>query len=86
MCGGGPPPMPAPPPVAPPPPPPEAPRSPLPEPEPVVRDVNPKVRKAKSAKAKNPQAKGTQALRIPLKPSVNTGAGGGPAGGLNQGQ
>ena len=34
--------------------------------------------------ARNPQSKGTQALRIPLKQNVNTGGqAGGQGGGLN---
>ncbi len=84
MCfgrGSAPPPPPAPLPPAPPPPLP--PKPPLPDPEPIETDINPQVQRAKSSKARNPQSKGTQALRIPLKQNVNTGPSG-PAGGLNQ--
>ena len=84
MCFGGgrvqaPPPVPLPPP----PPVPEAPPAPLPTPEPVAQEVNPQVRRAKSKKAKGEYAKGSSQLRVPLKPSVNTGQSG-PAGGLNK--
>ena len=75
---------PPPPVLAPPPPPPEPPRAPLPEPDPLVTDVNPQVRRAKSRKAKGADARGgTGALRIDLKPDINTGTEG-PAGGLNK--
>jgi len=74
---------PPPPPLAPPPPAPPAPTAPLPEPEPLVTDVNPQVRRAKSKKAKSADSRGTGALRIPLKPSVNTGMSG-PVGGPNK--
>jgi hypothetical protein len=67
--------------LAPPPPPPAPPRSPTPEAEPLITDVNPQVRRAKSKKAKSQLAKGTGQLRIPLDPKVNTTAG--PSGGLN---
>ena len=86
MCifGGG---NPAPPPPAPLPPaptPPPAPPAPLPTPEPVQQgDVNPQVRRAKSKKAKGEYARGSSQLRVPLKPSVNTGQSG-PAGGINK--
>ena len=83
MCfGGSQPAPPPPPPLAPPPPPPEPPRAPVPEPTPVETQMNPQVRRAKSAKARNPQAKGTGALRIKLKSNLNTGQQG-PAGGIN---
>ena len=77
MCigGGSPPP---PPPLAPPPPPPPPPRAPIPEPEPVERDVNPTVKNPESKKDKNPYAQGTEDLKIPLKDPVN------PAGGTTQ--
>ena len=75
---------PTPPPLAPPPPPPPEPIAPLPEPEAVEAEVNPQVRRTKSQKEQNPYSKGTGALRIKLDPTVNTGAGAGPAGGLNQ--
>ena len=75
---------PPPPPLAPPPPPPTPPAPPLPEDERLVTDVNPQVRRAKSKKAKGADARGgTGALRISLKPDINTGTEG-PAGGLNK--
>jgi len=74
--------VPEPPPLAPPPPPPAPPAPPTPDPEPLVTEVNPQVRRAKSKKAKNTQAKGTGALRIKLGSNVNTG-GDAPAGGTN---
>ena len=83
MCMGGGQSVPAPPPLPPPPPPPPVPKAPVPEPEPVVQDVNPSVRRAKSKKATSPYAKGTGALRIPLKPNVQTGAAGGSSTGVN---
>ena len=73
---------PPPPPLAPPPPPPTPPRAPLPEPDPLVTEVNPQVRRAKSKKAKSQLAKGTGQLRIPLDPKVSTPTAG-PSGGLN---
>jgi len=88
MCikigGGTPPAPPPPPPLAPPPPPPEPPRAPLPEAQPLETEVNPAIKQAKSKKDRNPQAKGTGALRIKLDPNINTGAAVGPAGGLNK--
>ena len=60
-------------PSSPPPPPPEPPTAPLPSPDPLVTDVNPQVRRAKSKKDKNPMSKGTGALRIKLGSNVNTG-------------
>ncbi len=83
MCSGGGPSMPAPPPLPPPPPPPPVPKAPVPEPEPVEQEVNPAIRQAKSKKAKNPYAKGTGDLRIPLKPDIQTGAQGGSSSGVN---
>ena len=85
MCfGRGRPSTPPPPPLAPPPPPPVPPAPPLPQDEPLVTDVNPQVRRAKSKKAKGADARGgTGALRIDLKPDINTGTTG-PAGGLNK--
>ena len=65
---------PAPPPLAPPPPPPAPPAPPLPSPDPLVTDMNPQVKRAKSKKDKNPLAKGTGALRIKLGSNVNTGS------------
>jgi len=75
---------PPPPPLAPPPPPPAAPIAPLPEPDPLVTDVNPQVRRARSKKVKNQSSKGTRGLRIKLNkdPAVNTGTDI-PAGGTN---
>jgi hypothetical protein len=49
----------------------------------VETDINPKVREAKSNKARGENKKGTDALRINLDPTVNT-TGAGPAGGLNK--
>ena len=74
---------PPPPPLAPPPPPPAPPAAPLPSPDPLVPDVNPQVRRAKSKKAKGEFASGTSQLRVPLGSKVNTGQSG-PAGGINQ--
>ena len=65
---------PPPPPLAPPPPPPAPPRAPLPSPDPLVTEVNPQVKRAKSKKDKNPLTKGTGALRIKLGDNVNTGS------------
>tara|TARA_R100001530_G_scaffold47808_1_gene35929 strand:+ start:288 stop:539 length:252 start_codon:yes stop_codon:yes gene_type:complete len=83
MCFGRSPSLPPPPPLPPPPAPPVPPAPPIPQPEAVETDINPKVRQAKSKKARNPQTKGTGALRIPLNPSVNVGTAG-QAGGLNK--
>jgi hypothetical protein len=75
MClGGGRPRMTPPPPLAPPPPPPAPPRAPLPAPDPLVTDVNPQVKRARSKKDKNPLTKGTGSLRIKLGSNVNTGS------------
>ena len=71
-----------PPPLAPPPPPPIAPPPPTPEAEPIITEVNPQVRRAKSKKAKSQIAQGTGQLRIPLAPQVNNPTAG-PSGGLN---
>ena len=65
---------PPPPPLPPAPPPPLPPIAPLPSPDPLVTDVNPQVRRAKSKKDKNPMTKGTGALRIKLQDNVNTGS------------
>ena len=73
MCFGRPPSPPTPPPLAPPPPPPAPPAPPLPSPDPLVTDVNPQVKRARSKKDKNPMSKGTGALRIKLGSNVNTG-------------
>ena len=85
MCvfGGGNPAPPPPTPLPPAPTPPPAPPAPLPTPEPVAQEVNPQVKRAKSKKAVGEYAKGSSQLRVPLKPSVNTGQSG-PAGGLNK--
>ena len=84
MCLGGgsaPPPAPAPLPPAPPPP---LPPTPTPPPDPMIKDVNPQVRRAKDDrgnKTKNQYSKGTGDLRIKLNPKVNTGTGGAAGGG-----
>ena len=84
MCfGGGGPSTPPPTPLPPPPPAPEPPAPVLPTPEPVVKPVNPAVRKAKSKKAKG-STQGSGSLRIPLDPGAGMGGvGGGPSGGVN---
>ena len=83
MCRGNPPPPPPPPLPPPPPPPVEAPKPP-PAPEDIVRDVNPKVREAKSKKAKGEYSQGTGSLRIPLNPQIGgQAAPGADTGGLN---
>ena len=74
---------PPPPPLAPTPPPPAPPVAPTPDPTPLVTDVNPQVRRAKSKKAKNTQAQGTGSLRIKLGSNINTGGNNTPAGGIN---
>ena len=85
MCiGGGSAPTPAPLPPAPPPPLPPAPTA--PPPDPIIKDVNPQVRRAKQdrgKKAKNQYREGTGALRIKLNPNINTGSNAGKGGGLN---
>ena len=73
---------PEPPPLPAPPPPPVAPPPPIPAAEPLVTEVNPQVRRAKSKKAKSQIAKGTGQLRIPLDPQVSAPTAG-PSGGLN---
>ena len=84
MCSYTPPTPPPPPPLAPAPPPPVAPPTPPKAPDPVQPDVNPQVRQARSKKAKNQQAQGTGALRIPLGSNDNTGGGpSGSGGGIN---
>ena len=83
MCFGGRPRTPTPPPLPPPPPAPAPPPAPVPEAEPLVTDVNPQVRRAKSKKTKSQLAKGTGQLRIPLDPQVSAPTTSGPAGGLN---
>ena len=86
MCLGGSPSPPPPPPLAPPPPPPAPPRAPIPEPEPIVGEVNPAIRQAKkkTGKESSPYSKGTGSLRIPLKANVNTGNTGSSTTGVNQ--
>tara|TARA_X000000950_G_scaffold17535_1_gene19169 strand:- start:2418 stop:2672 length:255 start_codon:yes stop_codon:yes gene_type:complete len=83
MCiGGGGPSTPPPTPLPPPPPAPEPPAPVLPTPEPVVKPVNPAVRKKISKKATGRTGSGS--LRIPLDPGAGMGGvGGGPSGGVN---
>ena len=88
MCifGGGS--APTPPPVLPPAPPAPLPPTPTaPPPDPMIKDVNPQVRRAKDDrgdKTKNQYSKGTGSLRIKLNPKVNTGTDtGAQGGGLN---
>ena len=77
MClfGGGA--APAPPPPLPPAPPPPLPPTPTaPPPDPIMKDVNPQVKRAKDDrgnKNKNQYSKGTGSLKIILNPKVNTG-------------
>ena len=86
MCiGGSRPTPPPPPPLAPPPPPPEPPKAPLPEPEQVTTDVNPKVKRDKERVARSQYGRGTGQLRIPKTKGLNAPTGG-PAGGINTGQ
>ena len=68
--------------VSPPPPLPPAPPAPLPPtppvdpPTPIIKDINPQVKRAKDDrgnKNKNQYSKGTGSLRIKLNPKVNTG-------------
>ena len=85
MCWKAPKPQ-APPPPAPLPaaagPPPTPPRA-APPPDPIRPEINPAVRMAKTKKAKNPQLRGTGALRIPLTTGVNSGTA--QSGGVNTG-
>ena len=87
MCfgGGGGGSAPAPLPPAPPPPLPPTPTA--PPPDPIMKDVNPQVKRAKDDrgnKSKNQYSKGTGSLRIKLNPKVNTGTtGGSGTGGIN---
>ena len=87
MCsifgGGGSAPAPTPAPLPAVPPPPVESKINVDEATPVETDINPKVQKAQSKQARNPNTKGTGALKIPLKSDVNVGASG-PAGGLNK--
>jgi hypothetical protein len=74
----------APPPLAPAPPPPIPPTPATPAPDPVVKDLNPQVRRAKSKSAKKKgsnYAKGTGSQTIKLGPKLNAGMNQG--GGLN---
>ena len=57
--------------LPPPPPAPAPPAPPLPAPQPLEEELNPQVRRARSKKARG--SGGTTALRIPLKPNLNTG-------------
>ena len=75
---------PEPPPLAPAPPPPLPPTPPTPSPDPVVKDLNPQVRRAKSQSSKKKGSnfgQGTGSQAIKLAPKVNTGTYKG--GGLN---
>ena len=87
MClgGGGAPPTPPPLPPAPPPTLPPTPTA--PPPDPIMKDVNPQVKRAKDDrgnKNKNQYSKGTGSLRIKLNPKVNQGTDtGATGGGLN---
>ena len=87
MCVFGGPKVSAPPPLPPAPPPPLPPTPSAPPPDPVIKDVNTQVKRAKDDrgnKNKNQYSKGTGSLRIKLDPKVNTGAAGGTGkGGLN---
>tara|TARA_R100000234_G_C4874470_1_gene124697 strand:+ start:207 stop:467 length:261 start_codon:yes stop_codon:yes gene_type:complete len=68
--------LPAPPPLPPAPPPPLPPAEPVDPPNPILKDVDPQVRKAKTKRGnKNPAMykEGTGSLRIKLDPKVNTG-------------
>ena len=80
--GGRPSAPPPPPPLAPPPPPPLPPAPPTPVADPLIKEVNPQVRRAKSKKTKSQLAKGTGQLRIPLDPQVSAPTAA-PSGGLN---
>ena len=84
MCFGRTPSTPPPPTLATPPPPPAPPAPPAPEPENLVSEVNPQIRRAQSQKAKNQAAQGTGQLRIKLDPKLNTPTAG-PASGVNTG-
>jgi len=75
---------PAPPPLPAPPPPPPQPLAPVIQPSPLIEDVNPQVRRARSKKAKSGDAMGTGSLRIKLAPNVNTGAVAPDTSGMNK--
>ena len=87
MCLGGGGSAPAPQPLPPPPPAPLPPTPTAPPPDPIIKDVNPQVKRAKDDrgnKSKNQYSKGTGSLRIKLNPKVNTGSTGGTGtGGIN---
>ena len=80
-------PTPPPPPSLPPAPPPPLPPTPAaPAPDPIIKDVNPQVRRAqkdRGKKATNQYQDGTGGLRIKLNPKINTGNNAGQSGGLN---
>ena len=86
MCGKN---SPAPPPPIPPSPPPPLPPAPTaPPPDPIIKDVNPQVRRAKKDrgnKSKNQYDKGTGSMRIKKNTGVNVGTGT-PTGGINTGK
>ena len=74
-----------PPPLPPAPPAPLPPTPPVDPPNPIVKDVNPQVKRAKDDrgnKSKNQYSRGTGSLRIKLNPKVNTGTDQ-SSGGLN---
>ena len=87
MCLGGCGAPPTPPPLPPAPPPPLPPTPTAPPPDPIMKDVNPQVKRAKDDrgnKNKNQYSKGTGSLRIKLNPKVNQGTDtGATGGGLN---
>tara|TARA_B100000902_G_C26887284_1_gene705580 strand:- start:94 stop:363 length:270 start_codon:yes stop_codon:yes gene_type:complete len=80
---------PAPPPPLPPaPPPPLPPTPPTPPPDPVVKDVNPNVRRAKKErgnKTKGEFSSGTGSMRIKKNTGVNTSSDSAGSGGINSG-
>ena len=74
-----------PPPLPPAPPAPLPPTPPVDPPTPIIKDINPQVKRAKDDrgnKNKNQYSKGTGSLRIKLNPKVNTGTDA-TGGGLN---
>ena len=69
-----------------PPPPPLPPAPTAPPPDPIIKDVNPNVRRAKKDrgnKTKSEFSRGTGSMRIKKNTGVNTGSGSGPSGGIN---
>ena len=75
-----------PPPLPPAPPPPLPPAPTAPPPHPIIKDVNPNVRRAKKDrgnKTKGEFSRGTGSMRIKKNTGVNTGSGTGPSGGIN---